>query len=99
MTAIASRPRWASDELFRRVFKYDGGNEPDIKALNKKYGGYLRDTFYIKVPEGVYPLNSMKYYMVDRIDEILVRRTWPREVGGAEEDPSLVCYDDPPYCD
>jgi hypothetical protein len=91
-----SKARFAADELYRTVYTYDYENpeEPDWGLLEVKY-----DIYSVSVPEGVYPLNAMMYYMVDRVDMLVVAHTTPRDV--TTEDPAIACYDEPPFgeCD
>jgi hypothetical protein len=96
-----SKSRFAADELYRTVYIYDYENpeEPDWEMLEAKYDKHLVYIYSVLEPVGVYPLNSMMYYLVDRVDMLVVAHTFPRDV--TTEDPAIACYDEPPFgeCD
>jgi hypothetical protein len=90
--------RFRSDELYRLVYQWDGGNEPDWDTLNVRYAGRLGYLVMMPSVELVHPYNAMKCYHDQRIKEIYIAKTWPRDVD--TEDPVIACYDEPPIsCD
>jgi len=94
---------FANDELYRCVYRrsqrpYDEPDEPDMEYLNEHYAGKLAYIVMEQYVALVQPLSALMCYYDQRIKEIYVAHTWPRDVETA--DPASAYYDDPPSgCD